>query len=277
MTEVRVPMLHFADGREAAALAAFLTRLVRWDRAAVVRLRSRDRALAVFGRPASFGVLAVRTARLAEAAAPDGEWDSTVSAGELLEGIAESSGSAAVPRPVTGPPWAGLLPPHGGWQRAGELPPARVRAAAGAAVAEFRRRSEELPPERRTRAELDELAEEIWSRDYAGTGLPLRAVHAAQALGFLRPAAAAAGGAVPGESWPGRPGHDGAAPADGAASAGPGDQGQGGSGSGTVDGTAEQPLGLLAAGSWLRLSTPYGSVAVRRQAAPAALSVTPLR
>ncbi|NYV78770.1 hypothetical protein HW445_31240, partial [Streptomyces sp. UH6] len=54
---------------------------------------------------------------------------------------------------------------------------------------------------------------QIWARTVDGTVLPVRAVHAAQSLGFLRP------GAHP---------------------------------------------QILSCGSWLRLRTPYGSVAVRR-------------
>ena len=86
----------------------------------------------------------------------------------------------------------------------------------GAAVGEFRSRTEELADELRTRAELDRIGREIWSRTVGDTGLPVRAVHAAQSLGFLRP------------------------------SAGSGD------------------LALLSLGGWLRLRTPYGSIAVRR-------------
>jgi hypothetical protein len=86
----------------------------------------------------------------------------------------------------------------------------------GAAVGEFRSRTEELADELRTRAELDRIGREIWSRTVGDTGLPVRAVHAAQSLGFLRP------------------------------SVGAGD------------------LALLSLGGWLRLRTPYGSIAVRR-------------
>lgn len=109
----------------------------------------------------------------------------------------------------------GVLPPRGGWRALSGLPdPVSLRAAVTAAVAEFRSRDEALPEERRTRAERDLIGREIWSRTVAGTGLPLRAVHAAQSLGFLRPA-------------------------------------------------PDFPVALLAAGSWLRLRTPYGSVALR--------------
>ncbi|MFD3516786.1 hypothetical protein [Streptomyces sp. NPDC058657] len=169
---------------EAADLAAFLGRLVHYDRAAAVRLQARGGALAVFGRPPSFEVLAVRTARLARPAA----LDVTVSAGELLEAIDEQAGALRVPDAVTGPPWAGVLPPHGGWQQVEGMPDAAaLREVVAAAVAEFRARDEELAPEERTRAARDRIGRDIWSRTLAGTQLPLRAVHAAQSLGFLRP------------------------------------------------------------------------------------------
>ncbi|MDF9813321.1 hypothetical protein [Streptomyces sp. SPB162] len=224
--------LLIAGAGEAAGLAAFLGRLVRWDKAAVVRLRSAEGVLAVFGQPPFGGVLAVRTAPLRES--PD--LDATVSAGQLLEGIEERSGTGAgtgtggdavvVPPSVTGPAWAGLLPPRGGWQRVAEFAPEDVRAAARQLVGEFRSRTEVLVPERRTRAELDALAEEVWSRPVGDTVLPMRAVHAAQALGFLR-------------------------------------------------GAGTEPFPLLTAGAWLRLRTPYGSVAVRRTALGSGLTVTP--
>ncbi|WP_326765660.1 hypothetical protein OG978_14665 [Streptomyces sp. NBC_01591] len=212
---VPVRSLEFADTREAADLAAFLGRLLHYDRAAVVRMQAGGGALAVFGRPPSFEVLAIRAARLA---GPAGNFDVTVSAGELLESLdveGAAAGSGSMPAPVTGPPWTGVLPPRGGWRELPGLPdPVSLRAAVAAAVAEFRSRDEALPEERRTRAERDLIGREIWSRTVAGTGLPLRAVHAAQSLGFLRPA-------------------------------------------------PDFPVALLAAGSWLRLRTPFGSVALR--------------
>ncbi|MFC8367979.1 MULTISPECIES: hypothetical protein [unclassified Streptomyces] len=208
-------VLHLADEREAADLAAFLSRLLHYDRSAAVRLQAAGTALAVFGRPPSFEVLAIRAVRLAKPYENglDVMLDVTVSAGELLESVDESAATAAVPGAVTGPPWAGVLPPRGGWRAEPGLPaPGELRGLVAASVAEFRSRTEELAPELRTRAELDRIGREIWSRTVAETGLPVRAVHAAQSLGFLR------GG--------------------------------------------EQ--GLFSSGAWLRLRTPYGSVAVRR-------------
>ncbi|MET7593744.1 MULTISPECIES: hypothetical protein [unclassified Streptomyces] len=216
-------VLHLADEGEAADLAAFLARLIHYDRAAAVRLQVSGTALAVFGRPPSFEVLAVRAARLAKPyeSGLDDSLDVTVSAGELLESLDDTAATVTVPAAVTGPPWAGLLPPRGGWRPEPGLPePAAVRATVAEAVAEFRSRTQELAADRRTRAELDRIGREIWSRPLGDSGLPVRAAHAAQALGFLRPARAAA--------------------------------------------PDEEPLGLYSSGAWLRLRTPYGSIAVRR-------------
>ncbi|WP_075031924.1 hypothetical protein [Streptomyces mirabilis] len=215
--------LHLTDDGEAADLAAFLARLIHYDRAAAVRLQASGTALAVFGRPPSFEVLAIRTARLAKPYENglDVTLDVTVSAGELLESIDESAATVSVPGAVTGPPWAGVLPPRGGWQPEPGLPgPDAVRAMVATAVAEFRSRTGELAPEARTRVELDRIGREIWSRPIGDTGLQVRAVHAAQSLGFLLPVR---------QTDPG-----------------------------------ESPLGLYSSGAWLRLRTPYGSIAVRR-------------
>ncbi|MFI1281435.1 hypothetical protein ACH4U5_11865 [Streptomyces sp. NPDC020858] len=237
--------LRFADSGEAADLAAFLGRLVHYDRAAAVRLQAGGGALAVFGRPPSFEVLAIRTVRLAvPVAAP---LDLTVSAGELLESVDEASAAATVPGAVTGPPWTGVLPPRGGWRRLPGLPgPEAIGEAVAAAVAEFRARDEALPVQHRTRSERDRIGREIWSRTLGDTELPLRAVHAAQSLGFLRPVRAAvpAPAAAPGS----------AAPAP-----------------------ASAPVALLSAGSWLRLRTPYGSVATRRPGATGGLGALQVR
>lgn len=256
MTERSVPYgqrLCFADAGEAADLAAFLARLIHYDRAAAVRIQASGGVLGIFGRPPSFEVLAIRTARLAEppTAGERTVLDTTVSAGQLADALdaAEAAPGAGpvvvVPEAVTGPPWAGVLPPRSGWQRVEGLPDVEaVRGAVAAAVAEFRTRDGALPDQRRTRAERDRIGREIWSRTLGGTALPLRAVHAAQSLGFLRPVrtAAAAGPAA---------GRAGAALAVG-----------------------PEPLALFAAGGWLRLRTPYGSVAVRTGGLQS-LTVTP--
>ncbi|MEU6478841.1 hypothetical protein ABZ858_18480 [Streptomyces sp. NPDC047017] len=246
-------VLHLADGTEAADLAAFLSRLLHYDRAAAVRLQAAGTALAVFGRPASFEVLAVRAVRLAKPYENglDVTLDVTVSAGELLESVDETAATAAVPAAVTGPPWAGVLPPRGGWRPEPGLPPVEaLRTLVSAAVAEFRSRTGELPPERRTRGELDRIGHEIWSRTVGRTRLPVRAVHAAQSLGFLRAAAASASASASASSA-----------SASSASASSASAGEGG-------------LALFASGAWLRLRTPYGSIAVRQAAGLGTLGIS---
>lgn len=264
--------LVFAEGRQAEGLTVFLGRLLRYDKGAAVRLRVASgagggtgaAALAVFGHAPALEVIVVRTALLTAAA----ELDETVSAGELAEAIdaAASAGAGgaggaggaadpgagqgggglpadtgagsppaggelavALPQPVSGPGWAGLLPPRGGWEPVAGLPsPEELRVAVVAGVEEFKSRVEALPEEKRTRAEVDRIGGDIWSRPLGETPLPLRAAHAARVFGLL-----------PGTRDP----------------AGP---------------------VLLAAGNWLRLRTPYGSVALRRQGGLGRLGVTPV-
>ncbi|MGQ4418002.1 hypothetical protein ACN6LA_004512, partial [Streptomyces sp. SAS_269] len=117
-------VLHLADETEAADLAAFLSRLLHYDRGAAVRLQAAGTALAVFGRPPSFEVLTIRAVRLAKPYENglDVTLDVTVSAGEFLESVDERAATAAVPAAVTGPPWAGVLPPRGGWRPEPGLP-----------------------------------------------------------------------------------------------------------------------------------------------------------
>jgi hypothetical protein len=227
MTVLRLAGAEEAGGpsaKQGEDLAAFLIHLLRWDKAAVVRLQAAGPALAVFGHPPFGPVLAVRSWELTEAA----RLDATVSVGQLLDSIAEQAATVTVPPGVTGPSWTGLLPPRSGWQHTADIEPDMLRANAARIIAEFRARTEALEPARRTRAELDALAEELWSRRLGDTPLPLRAVHAAHALGFLRPARAMAYAADAGAAV-----------------------------------AADEPPALFACGSWLRLRTVYGSIALR--------------
>ncbi len=154
MTATAADRLVFADPGEAAGLAAFLERLVRWEKNAAVRIQAGGGVAGVFARPARFEVLAVRTGRLLEPV----ELDVTVAAGELLELVEEDREAVAVPKAVTGPSWAGVLPPRGGWREFARVPVDAVGSVAAAAVGEFRERAEKLPPERRGRQTLDALA-----------------------------------------------------------------------------------------------------------------------
>jgi hypothetical protein len=180
-----VTAIRFADPREAPALGAFLSRLLRYDKAAAVRLQTANGALAVFGRLplGESGPLVVRTVPLATPveAQPQPALDTTVSAGQLLDGIGDDSGGATaadlvLPASVTGPSWAGLLPPRTSWEHVADLDAVLLDAAVQAAVTEFRQEG----------ADPDTLAESIWSRQVHPSGLTMRAVHAAHLVGLLR-------------------------------------------------------------------------------------------
>ncbi|MCC9306327.1 hypothetical protein LN042_04250 [Kitasatospora sp. RB6PN24] len=247
--------LTFADPREAADLGAFLSRLLRFDRAAAVRLlavpeprpvdpmepdeqgeprEAGERAggsataggvLAVYGRLplGGSGVLALRTAQLA---GPAPAADATVSAGQLLDAVDEERGAVVLPPPVTGPAWAGMLPPRTGWQPLGSTDVDLVMPQLMESVREFKVRADEVPEHHRSRAVLDRIADEIWARPLAALPeVPLRAAHAAYRIGFLHPGA---------------------------------------------------PLTAHRAGGWLRLTAPHGTVALRTAVPGAGLGLTPL-
>jgi len=190
--------LALAGPDEAADLGGYLTRLLRFDKAAAVRVVASGAAVGVYGRP-PFDVLTLRTLALAAdestsrttGAASPADLDVTVSAGDLLHAIAPD-GTLALPRPLAGATaWTGFLPPRTGWQPVGELPVAEVETAALAAIGEFKQRAETIPDRERTRAAVDRVAAEIWDRPLS-LGLPVRAAHAARAMGFLGPAQSAA-------------------------------------------------------------------------------------
>lgn len=187
-------VLCLADASGAADLAGYLVRLLRYDRAAVVHLRADGRVLGTFGRVpfggGASGVIALRTGELAEPLRAD----TTVSAGQLLDALtavptdAGTPPTVPVPLPVTGPPWTAMLPPRTGWTTLATLPIAGLVREVAVAVGRFRGQMEALATEERTRAVLDRIAEDVWSKTLSGTPgthLPLRAAHAAASLGFL--------------------------------------------------------------------------------------------
>ncbi len=178
--------LVLAGTRDATELGGYLERLLSYDRRAAVRLQAHRQALEVFGRP-PFDVICLRSVSLAGAA----ELDVTVSAGELLDGIEAVHGQPAkpelrVPQHLAAIAWAGVLPPRSGWQQLAEAPAESVVRAVAGGVAAFRAQTEQLAPQDRSRAVLDRIAAEVWARPVLA-GVPLRAAHAAHALGFLVP------------------------------------------------------------------------------------------
>lgn len=175
-----------AEWDEASDLVRYLDRLVHYDPGAVVRVISGRNTVGVFGGP-PFEVISWRGFRTVESA----DVDTTVSASALRAGVRDD-GVVDMPQSVTGPAWVGVLPPRSsGWRRVGTIDVATLIDAAASGIARFRERKAELgaPAGRGSgRAESEALAAEIWdepisSEEYGS--LPLRAAHAARALGFL--------------------------------------------------------------------------------------------
>jgi hypothetical protein len=180
-----VTTLDLADDHETAGLAAYLGRLVALDDRGAVRLQGAGRVVGVWGGP-PMDVLTLRPVGLATDLAEP--LDVTVSVRRLLDRVDRSVLDGApveVPPPVTGPAWAGLLPPRGGWQEVASVPAAALDDAVRVAVEGFRRRVDELPEdERRSQPRLEEIARRLWSQP-AVAGIPLRAAHAADVIGLL--------------------------------------------------------------------------------------------
>lgn len=178
--------------REAAVLTSYLDRVLRWDRAAAVRLVTRPSALGCYAAP-PMGVLAFLAV---PTAAPIDDLDLTCSAVSLRaaldrEPAADGSRALRLPPAIVGTAALADLPPADGWHLpipgvSGDLVPLVDQA-----VAQYRSGVAADP----SRAES--LADETWEQPL-WAGLPMRVLHCARLLGFLpadgsRVAAATAG------------------------------------------------------------------------------------
>ncbi len=174
-------VLALAGAHEALGLASYLRRLTALDSRAAVRIQARGAVAGVFAGP-PFEVVALRPVALA---APV-DVDATVSAQRLLERLDEVAPGEAItlPPPVVGPAWAGLLPPRTGWAQAGEVEAVAVAAAVRSGIVSFREKADRIPEAERTVDRLDAMAREVWRTPIVGS-VPLRAAHAAEALGLL--------------------------------------------------------------------------------------------
>jgi hypothetical protein len=178
-------VLRLADAHESAGFAAYLGRLVAFDDRAAVRLQGAGVVVGVWGGP-PLDVLTLRPVGLGVPLAQP--LDVTVSVRRLLDQVdrAMLDGSdLELPAPVTGPGWAGLLPPKSGWHELATVPAAGVADAVRLAVEGFRRRVDELPEaDRHSQPALETIAQQLWSEPVVA-GIPLRAAHAADLIGLL--------------------------------------------------------------------------------------------
>lgn len=166
---------------ERAGLAGYLRRLVALDDRAAVRVQARGSVAGVWSGP-PFGVLALRPVALLDPI----EADATVSAQRLLGALdgEVATGEVTLPDSVLGPPWAAMLPPQAGWELVAEVPCAVLVDQVAVLVEAFRRRAEPIPAGGRTSAALTDVADGLWDGPSLGP-LPMRAAHAAAALGLL--------------------------------------------------------------------------------------------
>lgn len=171
MTSVRL-----AGADEQQAVVQYLERLVALDNRAAVRLQSGGQVMGIWSGP-PFEVVAVRPVALAS---PE-QVDATISAQRLLERVQESV-EVALPPPVSGPSWVGLLPPRSGWEERMRGDVANVRAAVGTAKHFFRERAEGVSD----RPELERIAQDVWERTCLGE-VPVRSAQAAESLGLMGP------------------------------------------------------------------------------------------
>ncbi|QNK80495.1 hypothetical protein [Nakamurella sp. PAMC28650] len=112
--------------------AAFAGRVTRWDPSGPVRLRADGDAVRLFATT-PFDALVSRTVsgRLDPR-------DVTVHAGNLLSGLAVSTGSDVDPGPVVDASWRSQLPPPGGWVVVDDIPAALVADLADQGVTQAR-------------------------------------------------------------------------------------------------------------------------------------------
>ena len=175
---------------ERAGLTAYLGRLVGMDNRGAVRMQARGTVLGVWGGP-PLEVVSLRPVALAASL----DIDVTVSAQRLLDRLLEALVDAqlpddaapiviTLPPPVSGPSWAGLLPPRSGWTTLAVVPAGSVFDAVRVGIEAFGRRADLIAEEQRIRAVLDAIAADVWNRPVVA-GVPLRAAHAAELTGLL--------------------------------------------------------------------------------------------
>lgn len=158
-------------------LAAFLTRAVRLDDSAVVRLRRRGENLIGVWLQTGFEVLASRVVR--GHLAPS---DITVAADGLLAAIVASDdpGADLDPGWSMDSAWRGALPPEAGYSHVDDVPARVLVDLAHRGVALTREHGAQGPPS-------SLLAQEVLEVAGGGTtvGVPMRMVFALGAMGFV--------------------------------------------------------------------------------------------
>ena len=172
MTTLRVP-----DPADRNDLGAFIARVVRLDRSAVVRLRAGDGWITAWAET-PFDVLVTRTVQ--GTLEPE---DHTVPASTLLTALAVERSETVDPGPAT--PWSGELPPTEGWTIVDHVPAAELEGLAqrGLNLARQHAGPHGLPA-----SLLDQTVLTVTATDPAAdtvVKVPLRCLFALSGMGFF--------------------------------------------------------------------------------------------
>jgi hypothetical protein len=174
---------------ERVRLAGVLSRFIDWNPAAVVRVLTTERAVGLYA-DAPMGVLAFVALPLS--APPPERVDRAVSAHRLRDILGDVSATAAatgavevrLPDARDMPPVLAALPSREGWIPAERATASEVSTALNSAMADYLTEAKSASDAQADEAFKQAIAERWWARPSWG-GLPLAALHAAQALGFL--------------------------------------------------------------------------------------------
>lgn len=174
--------LTIPDAVERENLAAFLTKTIRLDESAVVRLRTRPDGLLSVWAPTGFDALAVRIVE--GSVVPD---DTSAAADQLLAALATVSDGVVDPGFSMDSAWRGALPPDRGFRHVDDVP-ARVLidlAQRGALLAKEHGSSHGPPVSLLDQEVLhvDGVSEDGGARD--AVSITMRTVFALTAMGFV--------------------------------------------------------------------------------------------
>lgn len=172
---------------EAAHLAGFLNRLIRWDGMATFRLQTRGKILGAWSETPMGAIAFIAIPMQSQF---ETEIDRFVMAGRMRDLIGDLTGDRrehwdeyiTVPDEMN--PTIGLieLPPNGPWLPAEKLSCAALIELVDGGIRDFHEQTSMLPS--KNSAIEDQIAREIWNRPGV-SGMPLCGLHAARQLGFL--------------------------------------------------------------------------------------------
>lgn len=181
--------IQLADRSTREDLRSFLQRLAKMGEAEV-RLQSRGSALAVYGCTQKSGgllddtpvVLVMRALALGEQ--PEMPLDTVVEVRALTDRLARMSGHDVIlslPDWTVTAVWAGMLPPHGGWEARGAMDAKSLAAVAEEGMA---RVASQVPTDAGDPV-VQRVRRSVWGSEIA-PGIPASVAFAAEGLGFLK-------------------------------------------------------------------------------------------